>query len=436
MGARVRSNAPSQRARRVALALVIALQTLLFAVMLKRPLAVEGDNSRYEQAGWNLATGRGYSLPLHGYGGTEDPEIEGWVCSRHPEACWPDTTHPVAVYLPGYSVWIAGVYRLFGRSLAALYATHLVLLWGLFVLFERLAARFLDRGGYAFAMVVAGTYPFLARQASLVMSDHLHVFLFLAAFAALMLLAPGPRRGAAFGLLMALATLVRPYSLLVFPVLWGLSLVGDAMRRSRGEWWAGALAFLIPFTIWTARNAYLYGRFLPMTTGGAGALLYQSSLEWDVDLSDPVNGEAWYKETEARFGDPVSRHGNQLETEEALRRIEAHPAKFAERVAIHVPRLWITMASRFWPLLVVYLGGLLVLGVAGAWTVRRDARFYPLLVGIAVTWACLLPLPGEARRTLPLRLPMLLLAGMFVGSLIARAGQGLSRRSRPSEPVR
>jgi hypothetical protein len=424
---------PSRRTRLIALAFVLFAQTALFAVMVKRPLAVEGDNDRYEQAGWNLATGRGYSLPLHGYGATSDPEIQSWVCTRHPEACSADTTHPVAVYMPGYSVLIAGVYRLFGRSLLALFLTNLVLLWALFVLFERLAARFLGRYGYLFAMGVAGTYPFLARQAASIMSDHLHIVLVLAAFAAFMLWQPGPWRGAAFGLSMALATLVRPYSLLVFPAIWGLSLVLPSMRLSRREWLAGALAFVLPFAIWTARNAYWYGRFLPMTTGGAGALLYQTSLEWDVDLSDPVQGAAWYKETEAKYGDVVSRRASQLQTQEATRRIEAHPVKFAERLLIHVPRQWISMGTRFWALSVLYLGGLLVLGLAGAWVVRRDARLYPLLVAIAINWLVLLPLPGDARRTLPLRLPMLLLAGAFAGPEIERA---LSRRSRLAAPAR
>jgi 4-amino-4-deoxy-L-arabinose transferase-like glycosyltransferase len=421
------SRQPSRRTRWAALALVLLAQALLFAVLLKRPLAVEGDNDRYELGGYNLAIGRGYALPLNGYGATHDPEVQGLVCGRHPEACSADTTHPVALYLPGYSVLIAGVYTVFGRSLPALMATQLVLLLLLYAVFEALAARHLSRCGYVFAMIVAGTYPFLARQATLVMSDHLHAVLFLAALGVLMLAAPGARRGAAFGLLIALSVLVRPYDLFVFPVLWLLALVWKPMRLSRSEWIAGAMAFLLPLAVWTARNAYWYGRFLPMTTGGAGALLYQASLEWDMDLSDPAQGAAWYKETEAKYGDVVSQHANQLETEEAVRRIEAHPWRYAERVAIHVPRIWITMATRFWFVSVLYLGGLLALGLAGAWRVRSDPRFYPLLVAVAVNWLCLLPLAGEARRTLPLRLPMILLAGAFVGPLIQGA---LTRRAR------
>jgi hypothetical protein len=415
----------SRRTRWIALLLVLCAQTLLFAVLLKRPLTVEADNERYEQAGWNVATGRGYSLPLTGYGASNDPEVYEWVCSRHPTACDADTTHPSALYMPGYSLLIGGVYALFGRSLLALCVTQLLLLWLLFALFEQLAFHFLDRYGYFFAMAVAATYPFLARQATLVMSDHLHAVLWLAAFVAFMQMPSGPRRGAVFGGLMALATLCRPYSLFVFPVLWGLAAIWRAVRLSRHEWLAGALAFVLPFAVWTARNAYWYGRFLPMTTGGAGAQLYESTLDWDVDLSVPENGRAMFIETTAKYGDICSHQANHRQLVDALVRIHERPWRFAESIAAHVPRLWISMSTHFWFFSVLYLGGLLALGLAGAWAVRRDARFYPLLVAIAVNWLFLLPFPGEARRTLPMRLPMLLLAAIFVGPFIGRV---VSRR--------
>jgi len=417
----------AKRTRWLALALVLCVQTVFFALLAKRPLAVEGDNERYEQAGWNIATGRGYSLPLTGYGATNDSEVYDWVCTRHPKACDTDTTHPAALYMPGYSIFVGAVYSVFGRSLLALCLAQLALLWSLFVLFEGLAANFLGRYGYIFAMAVAATYPFLARQATLVMSDHLHAVLWLAAFVALMRMRPGAWRGAVFGGLLALATLCRPYSLLIFPVLWGLAAVWKVVRVPRNEWLAGALAFLLPFAIWTARNAYWYGRFLPLTTGGAGAQLYESTLEWDTDLSDPEIGHAMYLESTKKYGDICSRRANRLQMDEAIRRVQDHPWKFAERLAIHVPRLWVSMSTRAWFFSLLYLGGLFALGLAGAWAVRRDARFYPLLVAIAVNWAFLLPFPGEARRTLPLRLPMLLLAGTFVGPVLERL---VNRRSR------
>jgi hypothetical protein len=58
------------------------------------------------------------------------------------------------------------------------------------------------------------------------------------------------------------------------------------------------------------------------------------------------------------------------------------------------------------------MGGLLLLGLWGGWLVRHDARWHALLLAVAANWIFLVPFPGEARRTIPLRLPMLLLAGV------------------------
>src|SRR5262249_9216009 len=162
-------------------------------------------------------------------------------------------------------------------------------LWLLFVLFERVAARWLDLRGYLFAMGVAIIYPFIARGATMIMSDHLHAVLWFAALAAFMMLRPGPARGLAFGGLMGFATLTRPYSMLVFPALWIWPSVRRSMQLKRREWLAGAFAFALPFTIWTARNYYWFGRFLPFTTSGVGCWLYQTTLEWDYDPYDPKN---------------------------------------------------------------------------------------------------------------------------------------------------
>ena len=101
--------------RKVALAVVLATQTVFFFVLMARPLTVFADNARYETAGYNLATGRGISLA---YELTSDPLVKSWVCTRHPEVCTAaDGTHPTALYPPGYSVFLAAVYKVAGRSL-------------------------------------------------------------------------------------------------------------------------------------------------------------------------------------------------------------------------------------------------------------------------------------------------------------------------------
>jgi hypothetical protein len=273
------------------------------------------------------------------------------------------------------------------------------------------------------------------------MSDHLHAVLWFASLAAFMLLKPGLWRGIAFGGVMALATITRPYSMFVFPVVWIWPSVIRSMQVKRREWIAGVAAFALPFAIWTARNEYWFGRFMPFTTGGAGILLYHTTLEWEYDQYDPKNVDVWVKDQMLKFGggdgtvDLASRRGSQLQQAEAVKRIKQHPMKFVERVLFHIPKVWISVGSneegrsRALPLLIFYLGSLLLMGLAGGWLVRRDARWHALMLAVALNWAFLLPFPGEARRSIPMRLPMLLLAGVA----FARAWPWLRRRFRLSQ---
>jgi hypothetical protein len=414
---------PARKTRRLALAIVLIFQTAFFAVFLVRPVQVVSDNVRYEEAGARLARGQGLSLPWEL---AQDDVVRDWVCGRHPDACTAaDGGYPVAMYPPGYSVFIAGVYRLFGRSLRALVIAQLALLWLLFVLFEQMAARALGPVGYAFAMGVCATYPFIARQAGWIMSDHLHVVLLFGGLAALLLLRPGRLRGALFGLLMAAAALVRPYCLFVFPAVLLLPAVRRSLQLRWGEGVLAVAAFLLPFVVWTARNAYWYGRLVPLSTDNLGPALIQTTLEWEQRPAGTTRQQFIYGTVgrllhegniEGTFGMQETYRGSRLLEEEAIRRIRQHPGEMVESVLTHIPKAWVSLRqndeelSRAWPLLVLYLGGLWALGLAGMWLKRADGWWWAIAVTIGIYWAALLPIPADARRTLPLRLPMLLLA--------------------------
>lgn len=410
------------RERRIFLGAVLVAQTSFFFATMHRPVTVESDNLRYEVAAWNLVSGRGLTLP---YRDAPDVDVRGWACTRHPSACVGDS-YPVAIYPPGYSFFVAGIYELCGRSLVAVLAAQLALLWLLFALFERMAARLLDPVGYRFAMIVAATYPFLAAQANRIMSDHLGTVLFGAALAARVLLPPGRWRGALFGALMGSATLTRPYSLLVFPVILAWPSLWRAATAARWERWVALAAFVVPLGLWSARNAYWYGRFVPLTTNGVGLTLYHTTLEFDESFYDAPETR-YYQDIIARYGDDgLSWASSHALGRDAVKRIEARPLAMIERVLVHVPKLWISLGasghgkSRAWPFLLVYLGGLWLLGIAGMFTTWRDPRWQVLILAILLYWCFLLPLPGEARRTQALRLPHLLLASAFVGHMVTR----------------
>ncbi len=407
----------TRRTRVFVLCGMLVIQTLLLAFFLRHGPELVSDNVRYEQGGWAVASGRGLALP---YSMSPDPDVRDWVCSRHPEAC-ADGAYPSAQYPPGYQLFIAGIYLLAGRSLWAIAIAHVVLLWGLYACFEALAARFLRGVGYWFAVFISATYPFFARQASFIMADHLHTFLLVASVTALMLMRPGWRRGLIFGFLFGAATFVRTYSIVVIPFLFAWPRLRRAFAASRAEWASAAAICVLPFAVWTARNEYWFGRFIPFSTTGLGATLYLNKLEAETGPSyERQNAEKMYLALDRNGEDSMNYALNRQLGREAVDWMRAHPGTVVLQFATRVPRLWISKGevghgvSPAYPFLVVYLGGLWILGLIGMWLKRGDDRWKAVMLIIVLYWGFLLLSPAEARRTLPLRLPMLVFAGFSV----------------------
>jgi hypothetical protein len=409
--------------RRVAVIIAaVVLQTAMFWAFMQRPPTVLVDNFRYEEPAFHLANGRGMSLP---FPRAPDTEIRGWVCAKHPDhAVCHDASvnYPTAVYPPGYSVFLAGVYAVAGRSLWVVEGLQWALLIALIILFEAVCARYLDEVGYWCAIVLAATYPFLARQASMIMSDHVHAFLLFAALAAFLLMKPGVRRGLTFGLLFSAATLTRPYSMFCIPVLFAFPQMWRAFRADKREWLVALAAVALPFVVWTARNWYWYGHLVPFSTMGLGGTLYSLTLESRVgDIYDPARAKDFWSAF-ADFDSIATVQGNRQMTAAALAWMAEHPGAIVKSVLMHAPKLWISLGtegSRLGPsalVLVPYMGVVLILGLVGFWLKRRDRQFWLLLFTIVPYWGFLLTSP-EARRTLPLRLPMLLFVGVAASHL-------------------
>jgi 4-amino-4-deoxy-L-arabinose transferase-like glycosyltransferase len=414
--------------RRLVLVVVLIAQAAMFANLLRRPLRVEADNVRYETAGYNLARGKGLSLPNELQ---PDPEVHEWVCSRHPALCKGDNV-PTAMYPPGYQIYIATIYLFSGRSLVALLVSHLVLLLSMFLVFERIAAKQLGRNGYVFVMTIAATYPFLARQAAFVMSDHLHSALLLFSFAVLLMYPPGWWRGLSCGLLLGAATITRPYSFVCIPFV-ALALL---WKPNDAKWRIDPIGLLfgaaLPIALWVVRNEIVFGHFIPFSTTRLGTSLYYNKLWWTIGSAyDEANMRAMSEElARVAGGDPLAWGPNRILTSAALDWMKEHPMLMLASLPLRVVRLWISMGtcdhgvSPYWPLLVLYLGLLLALGTAGMWIGRRRHEIVIAASFIVPYWAFLLHTPAEARRTLALRLPMLICGGVAFEVLMAsRSGQ-------------
>lgn len=429
----------TRRLRFGLLGLALLAQAVMFLVLMPRPPLVENDNTRYETAGAMLAAGRGLVLPFADLG---DPDLREWACSRHPERC-DGEYYPSASYPPGYQFFIGALYTVTGRSLAWLMAAHFVLLMLMVVFVEDLSRRLLPRDGHIFVMLVVCVYPFIARQAGRVMSDHLHAALLLAGVWALVVLKPGVRRGVLAGLLLSAATLTRPYSLVCFGAFL-LPSVRARLRLSMGEFLAVGGAAAVLFGAWATRNAVTFGKFIPLTASGLGAALYLNKLEWTVGSSlDGDNARVILAELQrVAGGDFNTWGGNKALQKEAIGWMLENPGRVVLALIPRLPRVWVSMGfqgggiSKAALLIVPYLGGLLVLGLVGMWRRRKaDGPWTFMSLVVLSYWAFLMHTPAEARRSLPLRWILLLFAGAAVSDALSwwRARKMASRPSPSTE---
>lgn len=394
---------------------------------------VEADNTRYEEAGYRLAAGEGLSLS---FSTLADLDVRDWACARHPDRCQRGDVYPTAAYPPGYQIFIGLVYFMAGRNIATLLVIQGLLHLILIVFFESILFRVAGKPGYLFAMAVAAVYPFLARQAGMVMSDHLHAVLLTASIWALFsVTTPSLRYGLA-GFLFALATLTRPYSFVALPVLL-LPIVRRSFLPGRLAVMAFLLSLSLPFGAWWLRNLDTFGRFIPFTTTGIGAGLYLNKTEWTVGSAlDGDNASRIYNELNDVSGDITTWAGDRRLRTAAIEWMAENPTLVLRSLPKRVFRSWISMGYQGTGLHpaalgnILFSGGLLLLGVLGLVLRMRGLLVFPGVIIIAY-WGFLLHTPSEARRTLALRLPMLVFAALAVDEAASRVKRARSRREDP-----
>lgn len=198
---------------------------------------------------------------------------------------------PDALLPPAYSVVLAGVYALFGRSFVTIGVFHIALdvlsLWLLYDLARRLTGSRLVAG---LATAFSACYPYLIFQ-NLTLIDTpfwlclLHAYLW--AMVRLRQADTPPRAWLGWSLLagvvLGVATLTRPITppLAVLVSLWclfRLSFWQSVLRVA-----PVALLTLAFLGVWTARNWGVYGAFVPMTLT-SGANFWQGNSVWTIPV--------------------------------------------------------------------------------------------------------------------------------------------------------
>ncbi len=211
-----------------------------------------GDGTYFDALARRLAHGDGYT----------------WL--------WPDGAVTYASHYPvGYPALIALAYRLLGSGPGGgMLVNALVGALGVFAA-HRLALEAMSARRASIAALVVAFHPALVPYTAAIMTEGVTASLLVAA-AALAARARRHRRPClwrcAAGLVMGMATLVRPQSLLLAPVLGVLSMRGRARRR------AGAAVVLTAVSLlccapWTLRNCVRMQRCALVSVNGGWNLL-------------------------------------------------------------------------------------------------------------------------------------------------------------------
>lgn len=205
------------------------------------------DGHYYHFGAERIAAGLGYS---------EDVLIDG-------QPVWKPWTH----YPVGYSAFLGAVYRVFGSSIEVAPIANAVVGTLTVVVVYRLARSFLSEVRARCAGAVCALHPGLIIYSAVVMTEPLAALLLLAAAWMLVRRGPSWKSVVGAGILLGLAALVRPASLLAIP------LVVFLLRR---PWWqalakAGVVGAVAMTTIapWSLRNCRVMdGCALISTNGG------------------------------------------------------------------------------------------------------------------------------------------------------------------------
>jgi len=366
---------------------------------------IEGmDAFEYHRIAVNLLEGRGYSQ---------------------------DGIHPTIFVAPGYPIFLAGIYSVFGHDPYRAKAVQTVLGAVLVLVAYGFAREYVPQVGALVVAWLVAVFPDLVVISNYLYTENLFVPLFLLS---LWLVRRAWRRrslglAALAGVVFAAATLTRGTSMLVPFLLAGLYLIIDRFR-----WRTIALStvlvavFAAAMLPWGLRNKREFGVFVPVAVGTGDVLFTGNYL--------PFDGEYRYEATRAvidslTLGMPLVER-DQVLRKVALASIKAHPGA----------TLWLTVRKffRFWlriyenvpsgkprttnwlislPLALSYYP-LLLLSLAGVWTIRaawrRWADVLLTLLYFGGVHAVLLPIPRYRMPIIPL------LAVLAVAAILAWFG--------------
>jgi 4-amino-4-deoxy-L-arabinose transferase-like glycosyltransferase len=212
---------------------------------------------------------------------------------------------------PGYSLFIAGVFWVFGPNLVVLRIVESALGTVSVGLIGVIGARLFGRTAGLISALLAALHPVLAFLPSTQYSENL---LALATTVALGSAFAALRRGGLWrwsgcGALLGLVLLIRPSSVFLLPGLAaGLALV---LRRESRAWVAPALvcgaAIALTLAPWIARNHRVYGQWFFIASGGGRAFWFGNNPKATADTRVPAVLEPAMEEEMRSLPDELAR---------------------------------------------------------------------------------------------------------------------------------
>ncbi|MBS0221416.1 MAG: glycosyltransferase family 39 protein [Proteobacteria bacterium] len=380
---------------------------LLMMLWLSLPAAEGVDESEYVALGQNLR--------LHGSFSFGAPH--GW--GQHGELNAPGPFVPTAARPPLYPLLIASLWwgdeppflalRLAQAVLGALVA------WLVYALALNVAG--------AGVAVVAGLGMALAPTSSALALIALSETLFTALFAGCLWLW-GEKRGLLSGLLLGAATLVRPITLVLVPLV---GCAGLMSKFNRAVHLRIALAAMLVIVPWTIRNAVTQHAFIPVATYGWGSLLFYSTVYVPYGSGNPF--PVWFDDKDSQAilaSSPTIELAERRFGAAALARIEADPGRYVWSRVKEFPRNFLDHGTTFMsaiPLPTAMVKSLfaglsavfVLLSACGLYLSRQNWR-RTYFIALAPLILAALQFVGTAnvRYSLPLVPPLMVFAAMAV----------------------
>lgn len=202
---------------------------------------LSGDEKEYEMLGWNIAAGHGYSLSS-----TAPYEL-------------------TALREPGYPLFIALIYRIFGRRHIFVYLAQIILFYLTCVLTFRVCKEVFDAQVARYSAVLTAICPTLANYAVIFYSESFFTFLLLATiYVAILIRNTGHARWfMLFGIISGLAVLTKTAMIFFLPLTIVLYVLYIKKQRDIKIYLRNIIMSIFLFTAilspWVMRNYRLFG---------------------------------------------------------------------------------------------------------------------------------------------------------------------------------